>query len=150
MSFISWFRWPMRKALFSPLLAVIACLMVAATPTLAQVVVSSPVPGNGTDGNEQCASGTYATNRSESNIAVDPNNTSHMLGLSKFFFSSPSSSGTDWSSVYLCWLLGPSVLENRDTSRKQPGALKTNWPILSACHAGCLADHWTPVGSVDL
>ncbi len=106
MSFISRFRWPMCKALFSPLLAVIACLMLAATPALAQVVVSSPVavsspvPGNGTDGNEQCASGTYATNRSESNIAVDPNNPSHMLGLSKFFFSSPPSSGTDWSSVY--------------------------------------------------
>ncbi len=90
----------MRKALFSPLLAVIACLMMAATPALAQTVVSSPVSGNGTDGNEHCASGTYATNRSESIIAVDPTNSKHMLGLSKFFFSSPSSSGTDWSSVY--------------------------------------------------
>ncbi len=90
----------MRKALFSPLLAVLACLMVAATPALAQTVVSSPVPGNGTDGNEQCASGTYATNRSESNIAVDPTNSKHMLGLSKFFFSSPLSSGTEWSTVY--------------------------------------------------
>ncbi len=90
----------MRQALFSPLLAVIACLMVAATPVLAQTPVSSPVSGTGTDGNEQCASGTYATNRSESNIAVDPTNPSHMLGLSKFFFSSPATSGTDWSSVY--------------------------------------------------
>jgi len=90
----------MRKVLISPLLAVIACLMVAATPVLAQTPVTSPVAGNGTDGNEQCASGTYATNRSESNIAVDPTNPSHMLGLSKFFFSSPSSSGTDWSTVY--------------------------------------------------
>jgi hypothetical protein len=40
--------------------------------------------------------------------------------------------------------------EKRDTIRKQPGALKTNWPILSACHAGRLADHRTPVGFVDL
>ncbi len=46
----------------------------------------------------------------------------------------------------LCWLLGPSVLEKRHTRRKQPGALKTNWPIVSACHAVCLADHPTPVG----
>lgn len=90
----------MRKALFSLLLALIASLMVVATPALAQTLVSSPVAGNGTDGNEQCAAGTYATNRSESNIAVDPTNPSHMLGLSKFFFSSPSSLGTDWSSVY--------------------------------------------------
>jgi hypothetical protein len=36
----------------------------------------------------------------------------------------------------LCWLLGPSVLEKRYITRKQQGALKTNWPNLSACHAG--------------
>jgi hypothetical protein len=89
-----------RKVFGSAIAAVMACLMLAATPVLAQTLVSSPVPGNGTDGNEQCASGTYATNRSESIIAVDPTNPSHLLGLSKFFFSSPSSSGTDWSSVY--------------------------------------------------
>jgi len=47
-------------------------------------------------------------------------------------------------------LLGPSVLEKRHTRRKQPNALKTNWPIVSVCHAGRLADHQTPVGSVDL
>jgi hypothetical protein len=89
-----------RKVFVSALAVVIACLVLAATPALAQTVISSPVPGNGTDGNEQCASGTYATNRSESIIAVDPTNPSHLLGLSKFFFSSPSSGGTDWSSVY--------------------------------------------------
>ncbi len=50
----------------------------------------------------------------------------------------------------LCGLLGPSVLEKRDTIRKPPGALKTNWPNLPACHAGHLADHRTPVGSVRL
>jgi hypothetical protein len=48
----------------------------------------------------------------------------------------------------LCWLLGPSVLETRDKIRKQPGALQISWPIVSACHAGRLADHPTPVGSV--
>jgi hypothetical protein len=36
----------------------------------------------------------------------------------------------------LCWLLGPSVLEKRYTTRKQPNTLMTNWPTLSACHAG--------------
>jgi len=90
----------MRKALFAPLLAVIACLALVVTPTLAQTLVSSPVIGNGTDGNEQCAAGIYATNRSESIIAVDPTHSNHLLGLSKFFFSSPISGGTDWSTVY--------------------------------------------------
>jgi hypothetical protein len=47
----------------------------------------------------------------------------------------------------LCWLLGLSVLEKQVTIRKQPGALNTNWPIVSACHAGRLGDHPTPVGS---
>jgi hypothetical protein len=51
--------------------------------------------------------------------------------------------------VQLCWLLGSSVLEKRDTTGKQPGALKTNWPILSACHAGFLGDNPRPVGSVN-
>jgi hypothetical protein len=51
-------------------------------------------------------------------------------------------------SIYiLCWLLGPSVREKRHTIRKQPGALKANWPNLPACHAGRLGDHPTPVGS---
>jgi hypothetical protein len=126
----------MRKALFSPLLAVIACLMVVATPALAQTVVSSPVSGNGTDGNEHCASGTYATNRSESTIAVDPNNPSHMLGLSKFFFSSPSRSGTDWSSVYRFHLgsydfSGGSVQNNQllPGYTCTPGSGSTQWDI---------------------
>jgi hypothetical protein len=48
----------------------------------------------------------------------------------------------------LCWLLGLSVLEKQVTRRKQPGALKTNWPIVSACHADRLGDHRTPVISV--
>jgi hypothetical protein len=122
----------MRKALFSLLLALIASLMVVATPALAHVAVSSPVPGNGTDGNEQCAAGTYATNRSESNIAVDPTNPSHMLGLSKFFFSSPSSSGTDWSSVYRFHLgsydfSGPNQLLPGYTCT--PGSGSTQWDI---------------------
>jgi hypothetical protein len=47
----------------------------------------------------------------------------------------------------LCWLLGPSVLEKRYKTRKQPGALKKNRPLVSACHAGLLADNQTPVGS---
>jgi hypothetical protein len=47
----------------------------------------------------------------------------------------------------LCWLLGPSVLEKRYKTRKQPGALKKNRPLVSACHAGLLADNRTPVGS---
>src|SRR5215813_10419270 len=51
---------------------------------------------------------------------------------------------------HLCWLLGPSVLETRDTTRKKQSALKTNWPNVSACHAGRLGDHPTPVGSVKL
>src|SRR5215831_14926778 len=52
--------------------------------------------------------------------------------------------------VHLCWLLGPSVLENRYIRRKQLSILETNWSILSACHAGCLVNHPTPVGSVSL
>jgi hypothetical protein len=55
---------------------------------------------------------------------------------------------TDLPKPDLCWLLGASVLEKRYTMRKQPGALKTNWPFVSACHAGRLGDHPTPVGSV--
>src|SRR6266852_9604336 len=30
---------------------------------------------------------------------------------------------------------------------KQRSFLKTNWPLLSACHAGLLGDNRTPVGS---
>ena len=52
------------------------------------------------------------------------------------------------SFYYLCWLLGPSVLENRYTIKIRSSILETNWSSLSACHAGCLADHPTPVGSV--
>lgn len=89
-----------RRVSAAVIAAASVCLALAATPALAQSSVSSPVTGNGTDGNEQCAAGTYATNRSESNIAVDPTSPRHMLGLSKFFFSSPSSDGSDWSSVY--------------------------------------------------
>ncbi len=63
---------------------------------------SSAAPGSGTDGFESCAPGTYSTNRAESAIAVDPSNPAHLLGLSKFFFSSTPSGGslTDWSQVY--------------------------------------------------
>jgi hypothetical protein len=128
MSFISRFRWPMRKALFSPLLALIACLMAAATPALAQVaissptVVSSPIPGNGTDGFEQCAAGTYATNRSESTIAVNPTDPSHLLGLSKSFFSSPSNSAeTDWSTVYRFHLSSYDVSGGSALNQLLPG-----------------------------
>jgi len=39
------------------------------------------------------------------------------------------------------------VLEKQHSLRKQPGALMTNWPIVSARHAGRLGDHPTPVGS---
>jgi hypothetical protein len=31
-----------------------------------------------------------------------------------------------------------------------PGAPKTLWSMVSASHAGCLADHQTPVGFVDI
>jgi hypothetical protein len=48
--------------------------------------------------------------------------------------------------LVLCWLLEPSVLEKRDTT-KRPGSLMTHWLFMSACHAGRLGDHPTPVGS---
>ena len=41
-------------------------------------------------------------------------------------------------------------LEKRYKTRKQSSDLKMNWPLLSACHAGLLADNQTPVGSVRL
>jgi len=64
-------------------------------------VASSATSGAGTDGFEACASGFYNTNRAESTIAVDPSNPSHLIGLSKFFFSSLSGGSlTDWSQVY--------------------------------------------------
>ncbi len=40
-----------------------------------------------------------------------------------------------------------SVLEKRYAIRKMLSAPKKNWSIVSACHAGLLADHQTPVGS---
>ncbi len=39
------------------------------------------------------------------------------------------------------------LLETQYITRTQLGALKTNWPILPAYHAGRLAVHWTPVDS---
>jgi hypothetical protein len=50
----------------------------------------------------------------------------------------------------VCWLFGPSVLEKRYKTRKQPSALKKNRPLVSACHAGLLGDDRTPVGSIEL
>jgi hypothetical protein len=74
-----------------------------AAPLSAPVVASQPVAAAGTDGFGQCQpNGRYATNRSESTLAVDPQNASHLVGLSKFFFSSPYNGLlTDWSQVYL-------------------------------------------------
>jgi hypothetical protein len=40
-------------------------------------------------------------------------------------------------------------LKNNMQQEKSQG-LKTNWPMVSACHAGRLADHRMPVGYVDL
>ena len=79
---------------------------------IANRLASTPVSDAGTVGmfsREQCVrNGTYATNRSESHLAVDPTNPNRMLGSSKFFFSGTDpfgDSGTygqlvDWSGEY--------------------------------------------------
>ena len=77
------------------------------------ILVSTPVVHRagtvGMFGTETCVpDGSYETNRSESHLAVDPTNPSHMLGSSKFFFSAIdpfSFSAThgqdvDWSGEY--------------------------------------------------
>ena len=38
-------------------------------------------------------------------------------------------------------------MQKRYTSSKQPHILKTNWRLVTACRAGLLADHRTPIGS---
>ena len=82
----------------------ISALFLFTIPAYASTSVktaSSGVSGGGTDGFENCASGTYNSNRAESTMAVEPSNPSHLVGLSKFFFSSTYAGGmTDWSQVY--------------------------------------------------
>lgn len=77
------------------------------------ILISQPVLNRaGTAGmfsTETCVTnGSYETNRSESNLAVDPTNPSHLLGSSKFFFSGTdpnsfsltSGQNVDWSGEY--------------------------------------------------
>jgi hypothetical protein len=107
----------MRKSVLAPMLAVLGIAVAAVTALAQSLVVSSPVPGNGTNGREMCAAGTYATNRSESTIGVDPTNPSHLLGLSKFFFNSPATGGTDWSTVYRFQLGSYDIVNGASTQR---------------------------------
>jgi hypothetical protein len=81
---------------------------------IANGAVGTLVPGAGSAGfgtEEACVPrGSYGTNQSESDLAVDPTNPAHLLGGAKFFFSAtdplpPSVSGTsgrfvDWSGEY--------------------------------------------------
>ncbi len=77
------------------------------------VLISKPVINRagtaGMFGTETCvANGSYETNRSESHLAVDPTNSNHMLGSSKFFFaatdpysfSATNGQYVDWSGEY--------------------------------------------------
>jgi hypothetical protein len=49
--------------------------------------------------------------------------------------------------AFLCWLLCISVLEDWRAGRKQRALKEKAWLIVTACHAGCLADNRMPVGS---
>jgi hypothetical protein len=90
-----------RKGIFAAGVALAFAFLAATGPAAGStpVSISRPVAGGGTDGFENCALGTYATNRSESALAVD--RTGRLLGMSKYFFSSPYQGAvTDWSQVY--------------------------------------------------
>ena len=86
----------------------------ASNAGIANVLASTPVIGRpgtaGMFGTETCVTnGSYETNRSESHLAVDPNDPTSMLGSSKFFFSATdpyaglsATAGqyVDWSGEY--------------------------------------------------
>ena len=105
----------------------------AAAAETVQTTVSFPAPASATDGFENCASGTNATNRSESAIAVDPTDSSHLLSLSKFFFSSTPSGGqlTDWSQVYRFHLGSYDIQGGSASNQQVPGYDCVSGPALS-------------------
>lgn len=115
------------------LLVAAFAFVVSAAPALAGTV-SSSVAANGTDGLEGCTTGIYATNRSESAIAGDPTRPGHLLGLSKFFFSSVSSGlMTDWSQTYRFHLGSYDISGGAGQNQLLPGytcvpgTFQTNW-----------------------
>ncbi|HEX7973523.1 MAG TPA: sialidase family protein [Anaerolineales bacterium] len=98
----------------------------ASNAGIQNILVSQPALNRagtaGRFGTEACiAGGSYETNRSESNLAVDPTNPSHILGSSKFVFSSTDpfhfsltgGQNVDWSGEYQFHLGYYDILKNK-------------------------------------